>query len=259
MFARLPRTSTFLILVGITACAAPQQALQPTTAVAPIVRKLEVGDGTNAYVVMGSRPILVDTGWGKQTAKLEKALAATGVQPRELQLIVLTHGHGDHAGGALHMQKLSGAQVVAGAGDAEMLAAGRNRPLKPMGALGRLIRGFSDKPFPPVKADVMVTTDLDLTPYGINGKVIVVPGHTPGALAVILDGGDAIVGDLVRGSIGSSHSPTRHFFHDDCTAAEAHVATLVQKGVKRFYVGHGGPLDAQAALEYVQRNPCPKP
>ena len=246
------------ISVLLLGCGAHEPPLRARTAAAPEVRRLDVGTGTNAYVVMGARPILVDTGWGKSTEKLERALARIAVAPRDLALIVLTHGHGDHAGGARRMRELSGAKVVAGKGDVEMLEAGHNRPLRPMGTLGKLLRSTSDKPFPAFTPDIALapSEELDLRAYGIEGKVVPVPGHTPGSLAVVLATGEAIVGDLVRGGLVRRGSPARHFFHDDCRAAEAHIARLVQAGSRRLFVGHGGPLDGGEAAAEQRGQDC---
>jgi hypothetical protein len=74
---------------------------------------------------------------------------------------------------------------------------------------------------------------------------------------VVLNDGDALVGDMFRGHMLRSHSPTRHLFHEDCPAAEAHIAPLAQSGIKQFYVGHGGPIDAAKAQKKFATPSCP--
>ncbi len=235
-------------------CAAPVELVRPE---APAIWKIDLGHA-NAYVVRGRRTVLVDTGWTSTAPKLERALAQLGVAPADVSLIVLTHGHGDHAGGAARLRAWSGAKIVAGAGDVEMLQAGHNRPLKPMSAIGRLLRAFSDKPFTAFTPDVALTDRLDLKDYGVDGVVVPAPGHTPGSLVVALPTGDALVGDLVRGELVRTHVPTRHLFHDDCRAAEAQLGPIVAGGTQRLLVGHGGPLDAREARERLKRDdPCP--
>jgi glyoxylase-like metal-dependent hydrolase (beta-lactamase superfamily II) len=253
------RIALLVLGLAIVGCGGPETQLTTRTAAAPEIRAIDVGRGTNAYVVMGAKPILVDTGWAMESSKkkLVEGLEALGVKPKDLMLIVLTHGHGDHAGGANNIRTLSGAKVMAGQGDADMLKAGHNRPLIPMSFVGKMVHGLSDKPFEPTVADMLVTTDVDLSPYGINGKVSPAPGHTPGSLVVILPTGDALVGDMFRGGLVRSHHSERHFFHDDCPAAEAHIKPLIDAGVKRFFVGHGGPIEAEDVATRFVDDPCP--
>ncbi len=52
--------------------------------------------GTNTYLLTGAMPTLVDAGVG-EPAHIESVAAALGSAP--LALIVITHGHPDHAGG----------------------------------------------------------------------------------------------------------------------------------------------------------------
>jgi hydroxyacylglutathione hydrolase len=243
-----------LLLVCLLAgCGANIQLLRPAN---PAIYKIEV-DSSNAYVVRGQRTILVDTGWAKSTRALERALAQLRVAPGDLALIVLTHGHGDHAGGAARLRSLGSARIVAGAADVTMLQAGHNRPLHPMSTIGKLIRGFSDKPFTALTPDVPLSDRMPLQEFGIDGEIVPAPGHTPGSQMVILATGDALVGDLARGELTSGHTPARHFFHDDCRAAEAHLTTLVDRGIRRLLVGHGGPLDAARTRDRLKAKPCP--
>ena len=59
----------------------------------------------NAYLIRGGdKPILVDTGYGRE---LFKHLDALGVKPEDIGTVLLTHMHGDHIGGLLRDGKVA--------------------------------------------------------------------------------------------------------------------------------------------------------
>lgn len=53
---------------------------------------------SNAYIVVGARPILIDTGAQGDAARIVAGCAAAGVTIRDLALILHTHVHSDHFG-----------------------------------------------------------------------------------------------------------------------------------------------------------------
>ncbi|MFD5560490.1 MBL fold metallo-hydrolase [Kitasatospora griseola] len=63
----------------------------------------------NAYLLLGRRPVLVDAGTPGSGRKIHDGLAARGVNPADLALIVITHGHIDHFGSAAELHRLTGA------------------------------------------------------------------------------------------------------------------------------------------------------
>ena len=77
-------------------------------------------------------------------------------------------------------------------------------------------------------------------------------------VSVLLDAGDAIVGDLIRGGFASGRirpgHPLRHFFTEDRPANRAAVQLVLDHNPARIYVGHGGPLiatDVQRRLDAI--------
>jgi hydroxyacylglutathione hydrolase len=208
---------------------------------------------SNVWLLKGPQPALIDAGSPGELPALEAALAAQGLRVEDLRLIILTHGHADHAGLAARLRARSGAKVIAGAGDVAMLAAGRNTPLRPTrwtaALLGLLVPGTFD----PLAPDIAVAERFDLSAFGYEGEVLAMPGHTPGAVAVVLEGSSAFVGDqILGGSFGGAVSPTspqEHYFHDDVEENLANVAALLERGVSTLYLGHGGPVTAEAVRE----------
>jgi glyoxylase-like metal-dependent hydrolase (beta-lactamase superfamily II) len=54
----------------------------------------------HVYVLLGERPALVDAGMPESGPAVRDGLRALGVSPDEVGLVLLTHEHADHAGGA---------------------------------------------------------------------------------------------------------------------------------------------------------------
>jgi glyoxylase-like metal-dependent hydrolase (beta-lactamase superfamily II) len=77
----------------------------------------------NAYIVRTSTALaLVDTGPLGASDEIVGALSDLSAAPSDVRWIVLTHSHKDHAGSAASLVELSGAEVVAGAEDARVIA-----------------------------------------------------------------------------------------------------------------------------------------
>lgn len=111
--------------------------------------------------------------------------------------------------------------------------------------VGRILKLFFDSEkaskFPPLEPDIIIDDSFDLSEYGIKGKVISTPGHTLGSVSVILENGDAIVGDLLIGSF-SSKKPSLPFWADDLEELKRSIGKLIKYAPKKVYIAHfGGP------------------
>lgn len=248
--------------LALPACGPSLATMTPAAPEKPTVQMLDLGIA-NAYLIYGRRPVLFDSGTSDESSKLIKDLGRLGIKPGDLALIVLSHGHADHAGGAGIVRDKWHAPIVVGKNDVEMLHNGRNRTLKPMSFTARLLRPFVDATFKPYSPDIEATAPIDLAPYGLAGRIIPAPGHTPGSQVLLLADGDAFMGDLLLGGyLGGamfSSSPGTHYYHDDRTAAEAQICVVIRDGAKRLYLGHGGPVSAEDAWKKFCRGQGPLP
>jgi hydroxyacylglutathione hydrolase len=207
---------------------------------------------SNNYLVIGDRPIIVDTGTQAAVAPTLKALAQAGISPRDVALIVLTHGHGDHAGGAAALREATGAPVLLHRNDAAMVRAGQNGIMHTTRLSARLWKRLIVHPFAAFNPDILIgETPFSLRSYGVDGMVVPTPGHTAGSVSVRLDSGEAIIGDVLMGGymggMLAPRLPRVHYFYEDMQALYASRQVVLRWPVTRLYVGHGGPLDIRAA------------
>lgn len=199
---------------------------------------------TSAFIVRDRGVLLVDAGNpGDETAILT-TMRGAGVRPDDLSLILITHGHPDHYGSADALRDLTGAPVAVHAADAGIMQRGVGGLRFPTRVIWRLI-GFAGGmiPFPDpcgVEPDITIVGPADLAPFGVRGRVIPTPGHTPGSVSVIIAGGVAIIGDLLSALLPGGE-PRLPFGTEDLTEARRSLHTLLACRPERIYAAHGGP------------------
>jgi metallo-beta-lactamase class B len=102
--------------------------------------------------------------------EMVQGLISLGLDPNEVEYILISHAHGDHDQGAAIFQRRFGAEIVMGEADWESTLA---RDEYPGGV--------------PTK-DISVGPDgLELTLGDTTVHVIATPGHTPGTLSYLFD------------------------------------------------------------------------
>lgn len=215
----------------------------------------------NAHLILGSNGcIIVDTGLPGSESKIEKALKQQKLSFKEIKLIVITHAHMDHAGSAARLRELSGAPILAHKGDVKHYSQEATMTFCPTGWFGRLVlkTGFPLQPYTGFKPDILLSDDevMDLNKFGIPGFVMHSPGHTVGSISLELSTNDALVGDLIAsgiligGLVRTSHS-MRPPFEDDPRTVGLALQHLLNCGMERFYLGHGGPLNAREVQRHA--------
>lgn len=215
----------------------------------------------NCHLVIGAHGcVLVDAGLPGSEHKIERALKRQGFGWQDIQCIVITHAHVDHAGSAARVRTLSGAPIVAHAGDLDYCLQKRPMRFCATGWFGHVFlrMGLILQPYTPFTPDVLLQTNetLDLSAYGLDGRVLHTPGHTAGSLSVQLASGDVMVGDLLAsgillGGIVRTGQAIRPPFEDDPYAVADALQNMVDVGMQRFYMGHGGPLPAKEVARHA--------
>jgi glyoxylase-like metal-dependent hydrolase (beta-lactamase superfamily II) len=226
----------------------------------------------NAHLVRGDNGcILVDAGIPGSERKIARVLAQRGLSFNDIKLIIVTHAHTDHAGSAARLRQLSGAPILAHGDDADFYS--RKVPMTycPTGLVGRLFlkTPLPHQPYEGFQPDIRMRNadTINLIEFGVDGIVRHTAGHTPGSIAVELSTQEALVGDLLAsgiliGGITRMGRAIRPPFEDDPHRVASELEGLVQRGAKRFYMGHGGPLEAAEVVRHANslsrlgKGPC---
>jgi hydroxyacylglutathione hydrolase len=188
--------------------------------------------------------VLIDTGCANGRAQLEREILDEGCGPGELKLIVLTHGDFDHSGNAAYLRKKFGAGIAMHRQDSAMVErgdifGGRQKGNFFFRMMARVLFRFGRSAR--FKPDLYLEDGDDLAEYGLEAKVLHIPGHSRGSIAVVTAGGQLFSGDLVVRKNG----PVRNSLIDDPAAASASIARLKSLKMDTVYPGHGRSFPAE--------------
>ena len=147
---------------------------------------------SNIFLIKGKENILIDAGLEANAEFLKEQLKEIGLAPESISIILFTHGHADHIGGAVLFKN---AKMFMSEHDGKLVNTKDND--------FTVANAFNQKFFPKVnyfsKNQVFKINDFEL-------KVIETPGHTKGGVCFfdekkkILFSGDT----LFNGTVGRS-------------------------------------------------------
>jgi metallo-beta-lactamase class B len=132
--------------------------------------------GTTVYVIQTSAGLLMIDALGANQvdSQLLPGFEKAALNPSQVKMILVAHGHADHFGGSAYFQEHFGSKVYVSAADWNLM---ENPPARGRGPAG---------PAAPIpkhdgeikEGEAITLGDLKVTP-------VAVPGHTPGAMGFI--------------------------------------------------------------------------
>ncbi|MBQ2724888.1 MAG: MBL fold metallo-hydrolase [Clostridia bacterium] len=187
-----------------------------------MLTKLKYGN-TNTYLIRGTGGnLLVDTDWAGTLPAFCRAIKAQNLQICDISWVLSTHYHPDHMGITADLTDLGVPLILF---DVQLpyihfsdsiYAKEKNRFYKPVDeSRAKILRCGESRTF--------------LASLGIAGEVIHTPGHSEDSISVILDDGNAVVGDLPPYSALAAE--------EDETVRNSYKEIL-SRGVTRLHYGH---------------------
>ena len=168
----------------------------------PVIEPVRVFDnvyaigsvGTVAYVIQTSEGlIMIDAlSPNELETRLLPGLSKLGLDPAQVKIVLVAHGHADHFGGAGYFQQRFGARVYVSSADWDLMEApARGRGPAPAPAVA------------PPKRDGELQEGSRVTLGDVTVRVVALPGHTPGSVGFIFpvrDRGERHMAALFGGS-----------------------------------------------------------
>lgn len=200
------------------------------------------------YFVTDEKTILVDTGCVTDAEDFLAKCAEAGVAAADIDLIVISHEHADHFLQLDVVKKLCGAKVLAHREALHSISNGLEPQVTPRH--GGAAPGSGGEPKPDLGPIAKVTPDIligdedyDLSPWGINAKLIHTPGHSRGGISFVSED-FAIIGDLVMPLETEPFFQTA-VFADDEPGLKNSIQRLLAAGCATYYSGHAAPCPAE--------------
>ncbi|HET7036747.1 MAG TPA: MBL fold metallo-hydrolase [Thermomicrobiaceae bacterium] len=172
---------------------------------------------TSVVVDTGRNRVLIDTGVGAftpATGKLLANLRAAGVDPGEIDTVILTHGHPDHIAGTIDAEGLPAfpnARYVMRQGewdfwtDEQVLAKAMAGTLHNLGELDQFMGAWARQYLPPIepRLELIGGTEGEEIVPGIYA--LPAPGHTSHHMALTIASGNEQLLNLVDVAINPIH------------------------------------------------------
>lgn len=175
----------------------------------------------SAWAVTTSEGIIViDTIYDYSVEdEIAGGLKKLGLDPKNIKYAIVSHGHGDHSGGAKFLQDTYGARIILSAADWDLLD--RSNGTKP-------------------KRDMVATDGMKLTLGDTTLTLYLTPGHTPGTISTLIPVKDNGAPHLVAewGGTAFNFGPNREGFQSYIKSAQRFGQIVKQTGADVIISNH---------------------
>lgn len=218
-------------------------------------------NGVNCYLIKNDgKFILVDTGghmfldkeFTNRRDELEKSLLEHGVNEHNLCLIILTHGDNDHVCNARYIREKFNSRIAMHEKDAFMvekadpncykLNCKYKKPIFKLAfhLMNSKIERLMEKvyrEFEVFQPDGFLQDGDDLSAYGFDGTIYLMPGHTEGSICILDSEGNLLCGDL----FANNKKPSLAVNAQDFKRLKDSADKIMSHKVRMVYPGHGTP------------------
>ena len=226
-------------------------------------KPIQVTDGVHQFRALGARitvliedgrVILVDTGLQGSLIPITGGFKDLGLTLDQLDTVVITHSHPDHCGGLAEVVAGRNITVAAHREDAEVISG-----LKP--APNPLQNEFFARMAEPVLPKLMgsqVPVDLlledgDSIPFGAEVRVVHLPGHTAGSIALHLPAKRVIIiGDALQYKFSRKLTPPSHRVTQDPEEALRSLEKLLDLDFDIICFSHFRPCARTPAQPFAK-------
>ncbi len=211
----------------------------------------------SCYLIRSKHIVMVDGGVPNKLNAFKRKLNRFHVHPEEIRLIILTHSHFDHAGSARDIRDYTGAKILLHEKDYEYLEKGEMCIPKGVNIWGKISQPLLFPvlrriKFPLFEPDIIMKgEEYPLDEFGIDGKVIHTPGHTPGSISVLLKTGEAFVGCMAHDGFPFRLNPGLPIYASDIDEIKKNWKSLIEKGAKIIFPGHGNQFSVEVIKSVI--------
>ncbi len=112
-----------------------------------------------------------------------------------------------------------------------------------------------------MEPEIIIEREVVLEEFGILGKILPTPGHTPGSLSVILESGEAFVGDLAVNAFPMGMGLGIPALAETVREIPLSWEKILSAGATLIYPAHGKPFSVNRLREKLsevrnQRSGC---